>query len=214
MKRLLGCAFVLVAIAPSIVTAETIYVTDQFTVPLRSDPIATAPVVKTLTSGTALELIEQGAGFARVRDPQGTEGWIEAASLSQRPPSSVLAKSLRAELERTRAQVAQLQAQIDKGRTESGASSDSTQAQAEFVALQGQLARALEELKKKDEQLARGAAANATATDVKESQTGDDGFSFLWLGIALLALGLGFVSGVIWVRESIRRRMGGLYFKI
>lgn len=214
MKRLPACFALVVAVAPSIVMAETAYVTDQFTVPLRSDPAASAPVVKTLPSGTALELLEQGAGFARVREPQGTEGWIEAASLSQRPPGVVQAKSLRSELDRVRAQVTQLQAQVDKTRADSGAPTDITQAQAEVAALQSQLARAQEELRKKDEQLARGAAAASASADAKAVQNADNGFSFLWLGIAVAALVAGFVGGVIWVRESIRRRMGGLYFKI
>lgn len=214
MKRLHICLIAVIALTSLPLRAETIYVTDQLTVTLHAEPLSTSPIVKSLPSGAALELIEQGNGFAHVRDAQGTEGWIEAASVSQRPPATVQVKGLRAELERTRSQLTQLQAQLDKAKVTSTASIGDGQGQAELAAVQLQLAQAQEELKKKDEQLARKAAATATQADSRESQADDSGFSFLWLGIAFAMLLVGFVGGIVWVRESIRRRMGGMYLRI
>ena len=44
----------------------------------------------------------------------------------------------------------------------------------------------------------------------------DTGFisSYLWLGISFAMLGIGFAAGVKWLRESIRKRSGGMYLRI
>jgi SH3 domain protein len=201
---------------PFAALAETNYVTDQLTVPLHAEPASAAPVLKTLTTGASLEVIEQGIGFVRVRDATGIEGWVEAGALSARPPSSVLAKGLRAELDRTRAQLVQAQTLLDKSRTVSGASLTDEQAQAELTVMRTQLAQVQSELKKKDEQIAQAKAdaAAAPASDSAGQVPADSGFGFLWLGFAFAMLVLGFIGGIIWVRESIRRRMGGMYLRI
>jgi len=40
------------------------------------------------------------------------------------------------------------------------------------------------------------------------------GFSLAWLIVSFAMLIIGFVAGVIWVRESIRKRMGGMYLRV
>jgi uncharacterized protein YgiM (DUF1202 family) len=39
-------------------------------------------------------------------------------------------------------------------------------------------------------------------------------FSFVWLGISFAMLGTGFAAGVAWLRESIRKRSGGMYLRV
>jgi SH3 domain protein len=215
MKRSSVCVFVGFVFAASAAWAETQYVTDQLSVPLHPEPASNAPIVKTLTTGTALEVLEQIGGFAHVRDPQGTEGWIEGAVLSPRPPSAAQVKSLRAEIERTRALLAQTQAQVDKNR-DARTSVPATQADAELAALRAQLTEAQGEIRKKDAQLAqlKDGSAETPAAGAAGPPPGEGGFSFLWLGLGFAMLIVGFVGGVVWVRESIRRRMGGMYLRI
>lgn len=68
--------------------AATIYVSDQFTVPLRRGPSTTYKILHAgLPSGTALEVLSEdtAAGFTQVRMANGTEGWIPTQYLSQQP---------------------------------------------------------------------------------------------------------------------------------
>ena len=48
----------------------------------------------------------------------------------------------------------------------------------------------------------------------KTSKDAGFSFSYLWLGISFAMLGIGFVAGVKWLRESIRKRSGGMYLRI
>lgn len=205
---------IVVALLPALALAETQYVTDQVTVPLRADATPAGAVVKTVSTGAALEILERGAGVVHVRDAQGAEGWIDASALSAQPPAGGQVKSLRAELERTRAQLVQVQTQLDKSRAASATGQVPAQLQADLDATRNQLNQLQDELKKKDGQLAALSAAPKTdlITPAGESKSGL-GLA-IWLVIAFAMLVLGFIGGMVWVRESIRRRMGGLYLRI
>lgn len=68
--------------------AATLYISDQFTVPLRRGPSTTYKILHAgLPSGTALEVLSEdaAAGFTQVRTSNGTEGWIPTQYLSQQP---------------------------------------------------------------------------------------------------------------------------------
>lgn len=81
---LLVASFVVCAPAP----AATLYVSDQFTVPLRRGPSNSHRIINAgLPSGTALEVLgeDTAAGFTQVRTPNGTEGWMPTQYLSEQP---------------------------------------------------------------------------------------------------------------------------------
>lgn len=202
----------LLAVAPQAILAETLYVTDQVTIAIRADTSPTAPVVKTISTGAALEVVEHGQGLVRVRDAQGAEGWVEAAALLTQPPAAAQTKSLRAELDRTRAQLVQAQTQLDKSRATSATAVEPLQA--ELAAVRTQLAQAQADLQKSEEraQAETVAAADPSAPLPAPAEAG--AFSWVWAAVAFAMLLVGFFGGVVWVRESIRRRMGGLYLRI
>ena len=213
MRYLRTCVLVATLAAPLPGVAETAYVTDQITTPLRADSVATAAVIKTIATGTALEVLERAGGVALVRDPQGVEGWIDVSLLSAQPPASAQIKTLRAELERGRVQLVQLQSQLDKARAAGSGSADADQLQSELTTTRTRLAETQRELTKSEQRLAE---LGSTPPVGQSGTTAPDGsrFSFLWLGIAFAMLVVGFVAGFVWVKESIRRRMGGLYLRI
>ena len=219
--------------------AETMYVTDQVTVGLRADVTPAATVLATVSTGAALEILERNSSFVRVRDANGIEGWVEATALAPQPPAAQQLKSVRAELDRTRAQLANAQGELGKARAAPAADGDKVQA--ELASTRVQLGKLQSDIKKKDDEIAAATAARDTA--VKETaalraavahedaargsaapapelppQVADSkpksGFSFLWLAIAFAMLVLGFIGGVVWVKESIRRRMGGMYLRV
>jgi SH3 domain protein len=82
--------------------AATLYISDQFTVPLRRGPSnGHKIVIAGLPSGMALEVLgeDKAAGYTNVRTPNGTEGWIETQYLTTEPAAKdrLVATTRRAE---------------------------------------------------------------------------------------------------------------------
>lgn len=85
--------------------AETVYVTDNLSLSLRSEANTQANIVKSLPSGTPLTLLKGGkAGFAHVRAQSGLEGYIQNSHIKKELPAreqlntvNKLVKSLQAE---------------------------------------------------------------------------------------------------------------------
>ena len=153
-------------IAP-LAAAETVYVSDRLQAGLRA--ARDGNVVKPIESGAMLEVLERDERFVRVRDKQGSEGWLELRYVSADPPA--------------RAQLAKLQDELNKARS--------------------QLAEA-----QLQETLARVRRPSPAKPDAEYE------LDYLWLGIAFAMLIAGFIAGIVWHRESIRRRMGGMYLRI
>lgn len=94
-------------------------------------------------------------------------------------------------------------------------------ARAQLAKSQEELAKTRALLAQAQAQLAKAQAANpappATQTSPAASPAPADaagGFSLAWLIVSFAMLIIGFVAGVIWVRESIRKRMGGMYLRV
>ena len=84
------CLLVLLPIAQA--GAQTVWVSDQFEVMLRSGPSTSNAIERMLPSGTQLEVLERNAdaGYARVRTNAGTEGWVLSRYLMSEPSVPVL----------------------------------------------------------------------------------------------------------------------------
>ncbi|MGH8176099.1 MAG: TIGR04211 family SH3 domain-containing protein [Steroidobacter sp.] len=70
------------------VSAATLYISDQLTVPLRRGPSNGHKILHAgLPSGMALEVVseDRAAGFTQVRTPNGTEGWVPTQYLVDQP---------------------------------------------------------------------------------------------------------------------------------
>lgn len=96
--------------------AATMYISDQFTVPLRRGPSNSHRILhQGLPSGTALEVLgaDDAAGFTQVRTSNGTEGWIPTQYLSSQP----IARDRLAAADR---RVETLEAQVKNLRTSDG----------------------------------------------------------------------------------------------
>lgn len=186
--------------------AETLYVAERLRIGLRAEAAETSAVVKTVETGSPLEVIDRLENFVHVRDPQGTMGWIEARYLSLEAPARLQLVKLQEDLTKSRKETAEAQAQLKKAQA----------AAAEQVA----------KIKELEKAAADKPAAPPTATPVpvpppvaappvgKTSKDAGFIFSYLWLGISFAMLGIGFAAGVKWLRESIRKRSGGMYLRI
>jgi hypothetical protein len=181
--------------------AETVYITERIRIGLRAEIPETSAVVKTLETGTPLEIIERYDKLTRVRDPQGAEGWIEARYLSIEPPASLQLAKLQVELTKSRTQASEAQAQLKKAQV--------------TIAEQAEKIKGLEKNLAEKPAPAPAAPIAAKSPPVKPT-TADTGFriSYLWLGISFAMLGIGFAAGIRWLRESIRKRSGGMYLRV
>ncbi|HYA37562.1 MAG TPA: TIGR04211 family SH3 domain-containing protein [Candidatus Methylomirabilis sp.] len=191
----------------SVARAETLYVAERLVVGLRAEASDTGPTVKTVETGTPLEVLERQDRFVHVRDQQGTDGWVEARYLTTDPPVRLQLAALQQDLTKSRAQTADAQAQLKK-------------AQATVAEQSAQIA-----------ELERNAAEKAAAPPPvapapapepvmgarpgrKTAAAEEFQFSFVWLAISFAMLGVGFAGGILWLRESIRRRSGGMYLRV
>lgn len=88
-KGLPAFALVLLSIAAAAAAAaQTVYISDVLTVPLRRGPSNGHKILHAgLPSGMALEVIgeDKAAGFTQVRTPNGTEGWVPTQYLVSEP---------------------------------------------------------------------------------------------------------------------------------
>jgi len=186
--------------------AETLYVAERMRIGLRADATEAGAVVKSVETGTPLEMIERTENFVQVRDPQGAVGWVEARYLTPELPTRVQLVKLQEDLAKSKLQAAETQAQLKKAQA-AAAEQEAT-------------------IKKLEQEAEDKPATPPPVTPVpvpppvvappvgKTSKDTGFMFSYLWLGISFAMLGIGFAAGVKWLRESIRKRSGGMYLRI
>lgn len=210
------CAWLVAAalLGPWAAWAQTVYLTDRLEVPLRADFTEEAAPVKTLESGASLEVLERYGSQVRVRDKEGTEGWLDGNVVTTQPPAREQLRSLKTDLDRTRRQVVQLQTELDR------AQAAPAEAPADQKKLETELADTRAELARTQAALAQAQARPAPDPEpvpppAETASSGDEsGSAVLWVLVSFAMLLVGFVAGIIWVRESIRRRMGGMYLRV
>lgn len=83
-KVIVLCVALFVSLAAS---GESVWVSDQFEVTLRTGPSTSNAIELMVPSGTELEILEQdsASGYARVVTPGGTEGWVLSRYLMSEP---------------------------------------------------------------------------------------------------------------------------------
>jgi SH3 domain protein len=80
--------WLLLMLASASVAAETVYISDELTVPLRRGPSNGHKIINAaLPSGTSLEVLgeDKAAGFTNVRLQNGTDGWVPTQFLTNSP---------------------------------------------------------------------------------------------------------------------------------
>jgi len=207
MNRLRILAALAMIAVVSVARAETLYVAERMLVALRAEAGDAAPTVKTVETGAPLEVLERQDRFVHVRDKQGTDGWVEARYLTTDPPARLQLAALQQELTKSRAQATDAQAQLKKAQA----------AVAEQSAKITELEKNAAEKAAAPPPVTPAPAPAPVVTvrpDAKTAAEQDFQFSLAWLAISFAMLGMGFAGGVLWLRESIRRRSGGMYLRV
>lgn len=80
---------VLLLFIPMTGMAATKYVSDELVITLRTGQGNQFAIIKTLTSGTLLTILQEtDTGYTQVRTPDGVEGWVRTQYLSDKPPAA------------------------------------------------------------------------------------------------------------------------------
>lgn len=79
------------ALIPSLSYATSTYVSDQFEITLRTGPNTSNKITKMLKSGDKLEVLPGNAkGYTKIRDSNGSEGWVLSRFLMDQPSPRTL----------------------------------------------------------------------------------------------------------------------------
>lgn len=146
MKKILISFYALI-VAFGSAQAETVYVTDNLNLSLRSEPNNQSKVLKLLPTGTPLTVITENrkTGFTQVRLDNGTEGYIPTRNTIKEPPSRFQLETANKNLVSLQAENATLKADLAKLKD---SITPGTSFEKSLAAERDQLSRELNELKK------------------------------------------------------------------
>ncbi len=207
-------------------SAHAAYITDKLVAGLYEKAEITEKPLKALNTGTPLEVISREKDFIKVRTPDGTEGWVEAAYLTDEKPArsmlldlqaknALLQKKLESAGKSSDGQTPPVQSAANAARIEELADNlaELQNSNRELAAANSELQAKNTRLQQQQQQIgeilqlkklpADVTSANLTATSVVENYP-------LWL-LAGLAGGLlltGLLGGVYLMRRRIRKRFG------
>jgi len=88
----LVCSFIFSGI--SFAHAQTVYVTDEFEITLRTGPSIENKIIAMLPTGTRLEIVEERGDWIFVKDLNGREGWIFKRYATAETPKKFLVEQL------------------------------------------------------------------------------------------------------------------------
>jgi SH3 domain protein len=175
--------------------AETVYVTDSLRLGIHHESDASGRAFDNLVSGTALEVLERAPNFARVRTPDGQEGWVKSTYLVEQKPAQLRVAELEAE-------VASLRNEIE------GARHARVNAEDELTRLGKQAADSSAGSDAVQETLGRLKSENEAYETRLESYRRSLPLPWVLAALVVSLVG-GFVAGLWWLDSLIRRRHGG-----
>lgn len=92
--------------------AESRYVDDNLIITMRTGKANTFQILKTIPSGTLLELLQVDGDYSYVRTPDGTEGWVLSRFLTKTPIAKMRLARAEKQLENLKEEKKQLQQQL------------------------------------------------------------------------------------------------------
>ena len=143
----------LLVIGIGVSQAETLYVTDRILLGIHTEASEDSPLLDSVPSGTAVEVLETFETFKKVRLPNGKIGWVSSGYLVSEKPATAMVDEIAAREEK-------LQAELKKTKEELGKKNRELQQRRDEVS---NARTTIQELKKKE-----GSAAPAIDTKMAE----------------------------------------------
>jgi len=203
--------------------ADTRYVTDSFTITLRTGPSTENKIIRMLNSGQALEVLESMEKWSHVKltlkNGEEQEGWVRNQYLIDRTPYAVQTRALQSENQRLKESVSklnQLQTSTEGDRKDISAQynqtlSELTTLKKDYESLKRASSEYLSLKAEYDENLAKLKTTEETLNEVKiENSSIKNSKNYIWFGTGALVLLFGLIIGSILGRQS-RKRSSSYY---
>ncbi len=203
--------------------SERLYVSDSFTITLRTGPSTENKIIKILNSGQALDVLEVQDKWSRVtlvsKDGTGAEGWVLNQYLMERVPYEIQAKALLSENGKLKEDLSNLTSKlstVEKDKKDTSAEYNQTRneldslkkeyeslknASSEYLSLKAEYDSNLLKIKSDEEKLNELEMENST---IKKSQ------NQMWFAAGAIVLLFGLIIGSILGRQS-RKRTSSYY---
>ena len=113
MKRII----ILIALCMSMSTqvfAEKQYVTDRILLGIHAEADETSAIIKSVPSGTELEVLDKTEGFLKIKLEDGTEGWVSSGFIMKETPSTRKYDVLANQYEQTTQELDKLKVEFEK----------------------------------------------------------------------------------------------------
>jgi SH3 domain protein len=130
--KFLLCAVLLVMVNPPLLAAKTFYVTDKVLLGIYKEKSQESELIKVLPTATPLEILKREDNLARVRTPDGVEGWVDAAYLITEKPAQLTVLEITSkhrqaisDLDTAEKKVSELEAEVKRLQTGGGTTTSS-----------------------------------------------------------------------------------------
>lgn len=118
MLRITILLLLLLTLSVPVHAANTLYVTDQLFVSVRQSAADGAPVVASLRTGDAVEVLAEQGRFLKVKTTQGAQGFVVAQYFTREAPAATLLARTQKELEGLKADLATALKERDEARAQ------------------------------------------------------------------------------------------------
>lgn len=193
----LSCSLVIALVSMYIPSAhaETLWVTDMLQLELYANSDMSGRPIKKLRSGDALDVIERGSRYAKVRTEDGTQGWVKSLYLVDKEPARTRVNKLEDANTSLGETVTNLRSQLEqeRGRVK--------ELQQQHLGTEGQKAATIEELE----------FLRVQNTDMMAQLSAySSSIPISWMLLLLvLSAGGGFAGGWYWFDSRSRAKHGG-----
>ena len=102
----------------SICHAETLFVTDRILLGIHTEASEDSPLLDSVPSGTAVQVLETAGAFKRVRLPNGKTGWVSSGYLVDEKPASAQVDQLVAKQQKLEAELKSANDKLKKSNRE------------------------------------------------------------------------------------------------
>ena len=120
-RYLLLLVFLALSGTPMSLLAETQYVSDDLVITLRTGQGNQFEIIKTLSSGAKLEILEEtDTGYTKVKTESGIEGWVRTQYLTKEPIAAIKLEKAEAKIAKLNEKVTSLQDELTTLQKEKG----------------------------------------------------------------------------------------------
>ncbi len=133
IRTQLSALFFIATFCAPFANSNTVYISDELTVPLRSGPSGSHRILhRGLPSGTQLTIVgeDADAGFTQIRTARGTDGWIRTQYLVKEPIAKLRLITAQREIARLKQQVQRTESQVSNLTETSGKQASANKASA------------------------------------------------------------------------------------